>query len=248
MSYFRAIWGRYGQFNIRMGIFLILLIGVPRFILVLDANATGSYQYTSLIFVVMWLLPFIFLNKSGRNAIGIKRSSRVSWLFIGFIMGMLACIPLFVLGYSLYGLDISNWFVYISNSYRGALPGDLSETRFVYFSIFAVISMIFSPIGEEFMYRGFIHQCFETKLGSKRASEIDSTAFALTHLAHFGIIFTGTEWIFDPIPAVLWVICMFWISRGFFFIKQKSGNIWGAVLTHAGFNLAMTYFIFYYIL
>ena len=248
MSYFRTIWGRFGQFNIRMGIFLILLIGIPRFILVLDANATGSYQYTSLIFVVMWFLPFIFLNKSGRNAIGIKRSARVSWLLLGLVLGMLACIPLFVLGYSLYGLDISNWFVYISNSYRGGLPGDLSETRFVYFSIFAVTSMIFSPIGEEFMYRGFIHQCFETKLGSKRASEIDSAAFALTHLAHFGIIFTGTEWKFYPIPAVLWVICMFWISRGFFFIKQKSGNIWGAVLAHAGFNLAMTYFIFYYIL
>ena len=248
MSYFRSIWGSFGQFNIRMGVFLILLIGIPRFIIVLQANATGSYNYTSLIFVFMWLLPFIFLKRAGRRLIGMKKADNPRWILFGFLLGILGCIPLFLLGKYLYGADISNWFVYISNSYRGGLPSDLSEVRFVYFTIFAVISMIFSPIGEEFMYRGFIHQCFETTLGSRRASEIDSTAFALTHLAHFGILYSPIGWIFKPLPALIWVICMFWICRGFFFIRQRSGSIWGAVLAHAGFNLSMTYFIFYHIL
>ena len=248
MSYFRKIWGSFGQFNVRLGIFLILLIGIPRFIIVLDANASGSYQYTSLVFVLMWILPFIFLKKEGLRRIGLKNVSNRWWIFNGLLLGVLGCIPLFFLGVWLYGMDISNWFVYISNSYSGGLPPDLSEVRFTYFIIFAITSMIFSPIGEEFMYRGFIHQCFETKLGSRRASEIDSAAFALTHLAHFGILYTSSGWKFVFVPALIWIICMFWISRGFFFIKQKSGSIWGAVLAHAGFNLAMTYFIFYHIL
>ena len=248
MSYFRAFWGSFGHFNIRLGIFLILVIGIPRFIIVLDANASGSYQYTSMVFILMWILPFIFLNKAGRNSIGLKKATHVRWIFYAFVLGMLACIPLFALGYFLYGLEISNWFVYISRSYSGGLPADLTNVRFVYFCIFAITSMIFSPIGEEFMYRGFIHQCFETKLGSKRASEIDSAAFALTHLAHFGILYTASGWVFEPIPAILWVISLFWISRGFFFVKQKTGSLWAAVLAHAGFNLAMTYFIFYHIL
>ena len=248
MSYFRKIWGSFGQFNVRLGIFLILLIGIPRFIIVLDANASGSYQYTSLVFVCMWLLPFIFLNKAGRKRIGLRKVTSTKWTVYAFLLGILVCIPLFVLGWTLYGPEINNWFVYIAQSYRGGLPEDQSELRFIYFCIFAGTSMIFSPIGEELMYRGFIHQCFELKLGSKRASEIDSAAFALTHLAHFGILYTPIGWKFDPIPAILWVISMFWISRGFFYVKQRSGSLLGAILAHAGFNLAMTYFIFYHIL
>ena len=248
MSYFRSFWSRFIEFDIPLGVFLILFIGIPRFYLVLQANATGSYNYTSAVFVAMWLIPFIFLNKKGRQLIGIKKTGKINWLVYSLAIGILGSIPLFLLGYILYGLGDSNWFVYISQSYRGGLPPDIDQHRFIYFSIFALTSMIFSPIGEEFMYRGFIHQCFEPKLGSRRASEIDSAAFALTHLAHFGIVFTAAGWIFKPVPAILWVISMFWISRCFFYVKQKSGSIWGAVLSHAGFNLGMTYFIFYFIL
>lgn len=248
MSYFRSAFSHFLRFTPFWGIFFILLIGIPRFVLVLGANVSGNYQYTSMIFVFMWLLPFVLLTPEGRRQIGIVRTSKVQFLLFSFLGGILICIPIFLLGIGLYGLGDENWFVYISKSYSGSLPTDLGQDRLIYFAIYACISMIFSPIGEEMMYRGFIHRCFEEKFGQRRASVIDSSAFALTHLAHFGILYTGTGWVFKPVPALLWVVCTFCISRVFFYFKQRARGLGGAILCHAGFNLAMTYFIFYHIL
>ena len=248
MSYFRSVFSKFLQFTPFWGLFFILLIGIPRFIIVLDANVSGNYRYTSLIFMLMWLLPFVLLNREGRRQIGMVRTKKPLTLLYGFLGGILFCIPFFLLGYGLYGLSDENWFVYISKSYSGTLPDAFTDERFVYFSIYAIISMIFSPIGEELMYRGFIHRCFEEQYGQNKASIVDSSAFALTHLAHFGILYTGTGWVFKPIPALLWIAGTFFISRAFFYFKQRSGSLTGAILCHSGFNLAMTYFIFYHIL
>lgn len=248
MSYFRSAFNRNLRFSPFLGVFFILFIGIPRFIIVLGANASGDYGYTSLIFVFMCLLPFILLNKEGQRKIGIVKTKERRYLIYSLLIGAIICLPVYLLGTGLYGMSENNWFVYISRSYSGALPADFGNERFFYFALFAGISMIFSPIGEELMYRGFIHQCFEDKYGPKRASQIDSLAFALTHLAHFGILFTAAGWVFRPVPALLWIICTYFVSRVFFFCKQKSASIGGAILCHAGFNLAMNYFIFYCIL
>ena len=82
----------------------------------------------------------------------------------------------------------------------------------------------------------------------QKASILDSLAFALTHLAHFGIVFVAGHWSFLFLPAAIWVMLMFLASRLFFICKVKSGSILGAILCHAGFNLAMTYYIIYFIL
>lgn len=106
--------------------------------------------------------------------------------------------------------------------------------------------MIFSPIGEEFLYRGVIHGSFVEKSGEFKASIYDSLAFALTHLAHFGIIYDGEAWQFLLAPSILWVLSMFLVSQLFFRCKMMSQSIFGAVLSHSGYNLAMMYLIFYY--
>jgi hypothetical protein len=108
--------------------------------------------------------------------------------------------------------------------------------------------MTFSPIGEELFYRGIVHGSFAKELGERKASIIDSLAFALTHLAHFGIIYLSGNWHFLFLPAIMWVIFMFMASRIFFICKQKTGSIYGAIISHAAFNLTMMYFIFYHIL
>jgi hypothetical protein len=107
--------------------------------------------------------------------------------------------------------------------------------------------MTFSPFGEELMYRGLIHQSFVSKLGNNKASIIDSLAFAVVHLAHFGFVYSSLHWNFLFVPAILWVTFMFLTSRMFFYCKTKSQSIYGAIICHAGFNFAMTYFIFYHI-
>ena len=139
--------------------------------------------------------------------------------------------------------------MYISNSYSAIPLGELKGTnKLLYFGMFAVIGMTFSPIGEELLYRGLIHQGFVSKFGNNKASVLDSLAFAVVHLAHFGIIYFAGTWFVLFIPGILWMVLMFFTSRIFFYCKSKSGSIYGAIISHAGFNFAMTYFIFYYIL
>ncbi len=133
-----------------------------------------------------------------------------------------------------------NPFVYIgSKTFNG-------DGNLVYFLIYLAIVMTFSPIGEELFYRGVVHEAFRERLGERNASLIDSAAFALTHMAHFGIIFTLGSWKFLPLPSLIWISSMFFTCLVFNWTKRKSGSILGAILTHAGFNAGMG-LIFYYL-
>ncbi|UJH66536.1 CPBP family intramembrane glutamic endopeptidase [Allomuricauda sp. SCSIO 65647] len=248
MDHFRPFLKQKLKFNQKLGLFLILAFGIPRFIIVLNASKTGDYRLTSIIFVAMWLLPFLLLNKSGRVEIGIKKPKRPVGLLWGTLAGTAFCALVWWLGDMFYGNTLNNWLVYISNSYQVPKSENFEEVRFVYFLIFGITSMIFSPIGEELLYRGFIHRCFSEKLAENKASLVDSAAFALTHLAHFGILYVDNHWEFNLIPALIWVILMFFASRIFFWSKQMTNSILGAILSHAVFNLTMTYFIFFHIL
>ena len=61
----RPFWNRIFNFNWKFGLFLILSVCIPRFFLVLNANATQNYSYIGLIMVVSAIVPFIFLSKNG---------------------------------------------------------------------------------------------------------------------------------------------------------------------------------------
>lgn len=196
----------------------------------------------------MWISPWIFLSRFGRRKIGLKWPDAPRWLFYAFFLGVLFCSAMFLVAIFLYADTISNWFVYISNSYSN-IPENISHSdKLIFFAIYAIISMIFSPIGEELFYRGLIHECFATKWNDKIASIIDSTAFSFTHLAHFGVVYHLGKWDFLLIPSILWVILLFFTCILFSIARRKSGSILGAILAHAGFNLAMIYFIFFYVI
>jgi membrane protease YdiL (CAAX protease family) len=108
-----------------------------------------------------------------------------------------------------------------------------------------IVVMTFSPIGEELFYRGVVHQAFKEGLGESWASVIDSAAFALTHLAHYGIVYIAGGWKFLPLPSLFWVSIMFLTCLVLNRVRRESGSIVGAILTHAGFNFAMGFLIFY---
>jgi len=244
----RPLWQQLLKFNWIFGLVLILLLGIPRFIIVLNANISGNYSRIAVIFLLMWLSPLIFLTKKGRTFIGIKMPSNYYWLFYSFIAGVLICILIYGIGVLLFKHTFSNWFVYISKSYNVSGIVFNSSQRQTYFLIYALTGMTFSPIGEELFYRGLVHGSFVEKLGEQRASTVDSLAFALTHLAHFGIVYISGGWQFLFIPALLWVLSMFVTSKIFFICKEKTGSILGAIISRAAFNLTMMYFIFYHIL
>jgi hypothetical protein len=85
-KYLRPIFQSSLSYNWILGLALILLFGIPRFILVLSANVTKNYGTASIIFILMWLVPFIFLNKEGRRFIGIKKPKNYLWLVYSLIL------------------------------------------------------------------------------------------------------------------------------------------------------------------
>lgn len=240
----KPLWRNVFSFNWKFGLFLIVLVCVPRFILVLNANETANYGYIGLIMTISAITPFIFLSKEGRKVIGLTKPKKYTWVFLGLLIGLLLSLALYFLGDLLYKNTFENWYVYIGKSYN--IPNEIQPTdKFILFVIMAITGMIFSPIGEEFYFRGLIHSSFATSVGNTKASIIDSTAFALTHISHFGLIFVNNEWNFLMIPTIIWVLSMFLVSVLFYYCRKKSNSLLGAVVCHAAFNLGMIYCIFY---
>lgn len=232
--------------NWRFGLFLILIVCIPRFLLVLNANKTANYGFIGLVMVISALAPFIFLNKNGLKTIGLTRPRKYHWLFMAFISGLAYSILLYFLGEVAYSDTISNWYVYIGKSYNIS-AGITASDKLTLFAIMAITGMIFSPIGEELFFRGIVHGSLAHSFGDSKAAIMEGMAFALTHIAHFGLIFIHDEWNFLLFPTILWVISMFMVSIVFYLFKKKSGSIWGAILGHAAFNLGMIYCIFFWL-
>ncbi|AWM12889.1 CPBP family intramembrane metalloprotease [Flavobacterium sediminis] len=240
----KPFWNKLFKFDWKFGLFLIALVCIPRFILVLQANQTGNYEPIGAVMFVSALVPFIFLNKYGRRKIGIIGTENIAGLVLSLILGVAFSFLLFFLGKELYGGSYHNWYQYIGKSYN--IPEDIAgNDKLILFSIMATTGMIFSPIGEELFFRGIVHGSFAKSIGEKKASIVDSLAFALTHIAHFGLVFAYGIWNFYPIPTMIWVLSMFLVSIMFFRTKKRTGSLLGAIFCHAGFNLGMIYCIFY---
>lgn len=245
---FRSPFARRLGFTPATGILLLVVFGVVRVVLVLQANVTGSYSVVSTVFIAMAVLPWIVLTKSGRRRIGLVRPSRWRWVLPAALVGAATAALVHLIGSLFWGAEVSNPFVYIAQSYS-QVPTDLDATdRLIFFAIFAVIGMTFSPIGEELLYRGLAHESFAARLGDRAAALIDAGAFALVHLAHFGIVYVSGVWQFLPFPALFWLTAMFGASLVFYTARRFTGSLVGAIVAHAGFNLVMNAIIFYAIL
>ncbi|MGR3809254.1 CPBP family intramembrane glutamic endopeptidase [Jiulongibacter sp. NS-SX5] len=243
-NHLRPFWSKLFQYDWRFGSFLIVLICIPRFFLVLNANETANYGPIGAIMFISALAPFIFLSKQGRTEIGLKVSNKPIAVFLALLAGLGFSLVLFKIGDILYSGTYQNWYQYIGKSYN--IPNGISgNEKMVLFAVMAATGMIFSPIGEELFFRGIVHESFAQSFGSKTASLIDASAFAITHIAHFGLVFLDGSWKFFAIPTIIWVLAMFLVSLLFFYAKQKSNSLLGAIAAHAGFNLGMIYSIFY---
>jgi uncharacterized protein len=241
---FRGVLG----FDVRTGIWLLVVFGLVRMVLVLQANVTGSYQVVSFVFVAMAVLPWVVLTRHGRRGIGIVRPSRWRWVLPAAISGGAACLAVYATTTAIWGNSVENPFAYIARTYANVPQSPSDADRLVYFIIYAVIGMLFSPIGEEILYRGLAHESFASRLGNRTAALIDAGAFAFTHLAHFGVVYLAGAWTFLPLPALVWVAAMFLSSLVFYAFRVLTGSILGAIVAHAGFNLTMNYVIFYGVL
>lgn len=240
----RPFWNKIFSFNWKFGLFLIIIVCIPRFILVLNANVTGNYGSIGLIMTISAIAPFIFLSKYGRKEIGITKPKKYNWLLIAFVFGLITSVFLYFLGQTFFGNSYENWYNYIGKSYK--IPTSISPNdKKILFLIMAFTGMTFSPIGEELFFRGIVHSSFAKSVGEKKASLVDGAAFALTHISHFGLVFINNKWDFFTIPTLIWVASMFLVSLLFFTFRKYSESILGAMICHSTFNLGMIYCIFY---
>jgi len=240
----RPFWRKMFQFDWKFGLFLLLLICIPRFFLVLQANSSGNYSSIGLIMLISALAPYLFLSRNGRRRIGLTKPSSYTWLGAAFFTGLIFSILLYFLGESLYGNSYQNWYNYIGRSYK--IPAEITpKDKSILFTIVAITGMTFSPIGEELFFRGIVHSSFAASIGERKASFIDALAFAAVHISHFGLVFINAEWQFMIMPTILWVVSMFLVSLLFIYFRKRTDSILGAILCHAAFNLGMIYCIFY---
>lgn len=240
----RPFWNKLFTYNWKFGLVLLLAVCIPRFVLVLNANMTANYSLIGLVMFISALVPFVFLSKFGRKQIGLKSTRKIHYLFGALLVGIAFSVALHYLGIAFYGNTFENWYEYIGKSYN--IPEGISASdKRTMFLIMAISGMIFSPVGEELFFRGIVHGSFAKSIGDKKASIVDSLAFALTHVSHFGLVFLNGKWDFYIVPTIIWVVSMFLVSVLFFQMKRLTNSIWGAVLCHSGFNLGMIYCIFY---
>lgn len=240
----RPFWSKIFNFNWKFGLILILLVCIPRFILVLNANANGNYNSIGLVMLISAIAPFLFLTKYGRKRIGMTKPKKSLWLLIAFVSGLIFSFLLYYLGPSMYGNNYENWYNYIGKSYN--IPAGINQhDKAILFAIMTLTGMTFSPIGEELFFRGIVHSSFAKSIGEKKASLVDSSAFAVTHISHFGLVFINKKWNLLIMPTLIWVLSMFLVSVLFFMFKRFSHSILGATICHSAFNLGMIYCIFY---
>ena len=235
----RRVFGRAWVLNL----VLFVLLGCLRAYGILGPAREGVRQLIMAGFLLMWFLPFVFFDGNGRQVMGLKKVDRPIWLLWGVLLGAAASLVVFAIGFLLYGRGADNWYVAISQQYL--IDDSLSQLpRFGLIAMFTVPAMLFSPIGEEFFFRGMVHESVNGRWGERAATLVNGLAFSAVHFLHYGIARDAGGWRFRLLPGMLWVLLMMGTSWLFTLCRKRSGSIWPAVLGHSIFNVVMNLTVF----
>ncbi|MBN2385520.1 MAG: CPBP family intramembrane metalloprotease [Anaerolineales bacterium] len=203
----------------------------------------GAALLVMVTFLLMWFLPFIFFTQEGRQAAGIRKPKRPLWLLWGLLAGWAAALVVFGLGLLLFGKGPDNWYVSVLASWR--IDATMLELpAYALFLIYTLPAILFSPLGEEFFFRGLVHVSVEEKWGQRAGVLVSALAFAGIHLFHHGLLLEAGGVRFSALSGILWFLLMAWLSWVFSLLRQRSGSLWPAVAAHAAFNLVMNITIF----
>lgn len=192
--------------------------------------------------VAMIALPWIVLSPHGRYQIGLKFPTSGSYFLGALAIGIAAAGLCFVLGYLLYGTTADNWFVSVARSYQQQPTQGLSLLQL--HLMFTIAACLFSPIGEELFFRGFLQKVLEQRLSARASTHLQGALFALVHLCHHGILATAAGLALLPGSGALWVLLMFALAWSLAWLRRASDSLLPAVLAHAAFNATMNACIF----
>ena len=196
-------------------------------------------------FVLMALTPYLLLDAPGRRDIGLTRPAGRPGvtIAIAIMAGAGAGLACFAVGYALFGTSADNWFVTIANSYRRMVDTTGWPVARLHL-FFTIPALIFSPIGEEIFFRGFLQSALERRFSGRASTIAECAAFGVIHLCHHGLLLTANGFVIRPLSGSIWVILMFGAAWLFAYLRKASGSLLPAIAAHACFNLVMNLTIF----
>jgi len=171
--------------------------------------------------------------------------ARARWLVRSPLAGAAAAFACLPLGRGLFGTEREHWFVSVPNGYR--LHPTAGWSLLQLHLVFTLAACLFSPIGEEIFFRGFLPKVLQAHVGPRPAVHLCAALFALVHLCHHGVTVGAAGVSVLPLSAALWVAQMYLLSLAFAWLRELSGSVWPAVAAHAAFNAAMNVAIFQFL-
>jgi len=194
-------------------------------------------------FVLMAVLPFMLLRAPARRDMGLKLAGGPRDYGLAIVAGAGAALACFVLGKALFDASPDNWFMSIAGSYRRNMDTagwDLVRLHLV----FTIPAIVFSPIGEEIFFRGYLQYMLEQRFSARASTTGECAAFAVVHLCHHGLFVAATGIGFRPLSGLLWMLLMFGTALMFAWLRKRTGSLLPAIASHAAFNLVMNLTIF----
>ncbi len=198
-----------------------------------------NFQFIALSMVVVWPLPWLLCAREGRADIGLR--APVSWWWM--LSGPAASLAVLGIGaataWALFGSGSDNWFAHHAaelGRIAGGVPPGLTPSA-LFWSL-TVPAMIFSPLGEEFLYRGFLLRVGAARWGDRAGNLVQAAAFAIVHLAHYGLL------PFQPAVVGLFLPTNFVVALVLAWMVRRSGSLWVAVVAHSVYNLGLNAVVF----
>jgi len=194
-------------------------------------------------FTIMAVTPYLLLDAAGRRAAGFSWLARPIAFPVALVAGGAAALGCFAIGYALFGNGPDNWFVTIGRSYSQVM--DTSGWTAVRLHLFFTLpAVIFSPIGEEIFFRGYLQSALERRFSARASTLTECAAFGLVHVCHHGLWLASSGICFRAVSGSLWVALMFGTALMFAYLRKKNASLLPAIAAHMAFNLVMNLTIF----
>ena len=242
-SFLRPLWKRLALPPWLLSLLVLAVLAAARFY-----SAFGPPRARILFLVhvlVMWTLPFLFLTRQGRREIGLCRQGITPVaLVLCSLAGVVGSLLVFWIGMALYGNSPDNWCVSIRDSFQlDKMLAVMSPATA--FAVIALATISFTPIGEEFFFRGLIQQSFTLRWNAVIAMLVNGLAYGLMHLLHVhGVWHDAAGFHLRLVSGALMVLLLAGMGAIFTLCRLWTGSLWCAVVAHAACNLAMISAIF----
>ncbi len=205
----------------------------------------GMRSGMAIMCVGMIALPWLLLDAPARARIGLRARIQWGWYPAALGAGAAWAVLSFLLGMALFGSSAEHWFVTVAATYRAYPVAGFSVPQL--HLMFTIPAMLFSPIGEEIFFRGYLQAVLETRWGRLGGAWLQSSLFGIVHLLHHGIVLGAAGFAILPASAAIWVALMVGISLLCSWLRLASNSLLPAMLAHAAFNALMNVLIFAYL-